>query len=112
MDFKDRGLGTQIGISLENFCEYHKINLRECGIGTFQEKTGRDAHRAWCLTVDGRMYYVYLQVAYAMATHMKISYVSSIVLYDFKSEKTLHKTHLNSLDDIKDFYNGILNTIM
>lgn len=112
MDFKDRGLGTQVGLSLENFCDHHKIELRECGVGQFQEHCGRDAHRAWCITIDGRMFYVYLLVAYTRAAHMKISYVSSVVLYDFKTYKMLTKTHLNSFNDIKAFYNYITKEIL
>lgn len=112
MEFKDRGLATKVGISLENFCNYHKIELRECGLGTFQEHFGRDAHRAWCITINGHMYYVYLLVAYTKVSHMKISYVSSIALCDFKVYKMLMKTHLNSLNDIKTFYNYITKELL
>ena len=111
-EFNTRGLATKVGISLENFCDHHKIDLRECGIGNFQEQFGRDAHRAWCITIDGRMYYVYLLVAYAKAAHMKISYVSSIVLYDFKTNKALVHTHLNNLNDIKVFYACVTKEIL
>lgn len=111
-EFKDRGLATQVGISLENFCDHHKIDLRECGVGKFQEQFGRDAHRAWCITIDGRMYYVYLLVAYVKSAHMKISYVSSIALYDFKTNNTLAHTHLKNLNDIKEFYSCVTNKIL
>jgi hypothetical protein len=111
MKFEDLNLGTQVGMSLEKFCNYHHLPLRECGVGTFQEKSGRDAHRAWCLvTVNDVMYYIYLQVAYGIDPsnpHKRISKVSSIILYDFSSGTTLAKTHLNSVVDMKDFYNQI-----
>lgn len=105
--FKNRGLGTQIGAALENFCEHNNLDLRECGIGSFQEASGRDAHRAWCIEAKSKkLYYIYLQVAYMKdpVSGFRISKVSSIVLFEFGTKTTLAKTHLNSVDDIKGFY--------
>ena len=111
MTFEDLNLGTQVGISLERFCNYHHLPLRECGIGTFQEKSGRDAHRAWCLTtVNDVIYYIYLQVAYGLdpsKIYNRISTVSSIILFDFSTGTTLAKTHLDSVVDMKNFYKQI-----
>lgn len=110
MKFEEMHLGTQVGMSLERYANFHDLELRECGVGSFQEKSGRDAHRAWCVkSKTDVIYYIYLQVAYAKdnKTGFKISKVSSIILYDFKTFNTLVKTHLNSVVDMKDFYTQI-----
>lgn len=108
--FEDFSLGTQAGISLERFVNHHSLVFRECGIGTYQEKSGRDAHRAWYVeSKKGKVYYIYLQVAYNVDvfTRKKFSTVSSIVLFDFSTYSLVCKTHLNSYKDLSTFLNEI-----
>lgn len=107
MKFEDMNIGTQVGLSLEKYCHFYNIPLRECGVGSYAEVTERDAHRAWAIKSQaGKSYYIYLQVAYAFdqVALAKISKVSSIVLYDFASASRLAYVHLNTIADIKDFY--------
>jgi hypothetical protein len=109
MKFEDMPLDLQARLSLEKWCKFHELPFSSCGAGTYPAKTGRDVCASFRVTSKkGMHFYIYFQVAYIHSPQVpglgKCSQFSSIVLYDFGSERQLAKIHMDALADIKGFY--------
>lgn len=110
MTFKDMPLDLQVRLSLEKHTKFLGIPLSACGVGSYPQEVGRDVCAAYrVLSKSSRPYYIYLQVSYLSdpIIHMRISKLSSIVLFDFSTKTTLAKEHLNSIEDLVPFYKAI-----
>jgi hypothetical protein len=109
MKFEDMPLDLQARLSLEKWCKFHELPFSSCGAGTYPTKTGRDVCASFRVTSKkGMHFYIYFQVAYIHSPQVpglgKCSQFSSIVLFDFGSERQLAKIHMETLADIKGFY--------
>ena len=110
MNFNDLIFSLQIGVSLCKHFKHLGLDFAACGAGTYPSLSNRDVHSSYrVISKSGKYYYIYLQVAYLhdSASHLRLSKVTSIVLYDFDTSKAVVKTHLDSLLDLKTFYAGI-----
>jgi hypothetical protein len=113
LSFNELSLGTLISINLQAYCKNNGLSFREPGHGTFYDKSNRDSTACWCISSQkGIDYYFYLQVAYTYdsAKGKKISKISSLVMFDFITNSTLAKIHIEDKDDLNkmsDFFKQI-----
>ena len=99
--------------SLFKWAEANHVWIRPVGLGSYKEKTGRDTCAQFSLLSKKNIsYYVYFNMAYVPYKSGKISVFSSLSLYDFNSDKLIHKEHINEPKDIIKFYDAIKEVII